>query len=64
MPVAFVARKDPSLDAAAVEVLCRAALAGYKRPREVRFVAFEDFPRSTTGKILRHEMERRVGPRT
>lgn len=58
VPVAFVSRKDDSLDAAAIEEMCRAALAGYKRPREVHFVDFEAFPRSTTGKIQRHEMER------
>lgn len=58
IPVAVIARSGEDLDAAAVEALCRASLAGYKRPREVRFVAFEDLPRSATGKILRHEMER------
>jgi len=26
----------------------------------VFFIAFEDFPRSTTGKIQRHEMEARL----
>ena len=40
-----------------IEALCRAKLAGYKRPKEVRFIAFEEFPRSTTGKIQRHAME-------
>ena len=32
-------------------------LAGYKQPKEIRFVAFADLPRSTTGKIQRHEVE-------
>ena len=65
VPVAFVARKDEALTATDVEALCRASLAGYKRPKEVHFIAFDDFPRSTTGKILRHEMEAkfvRTGP--
>lgn len=57
VPVAFVAARDASLSAADIETLCRAKLAGYKRPKEVRFIAFEDFPRSTTGKIQRHAME-------
>ncbi len=57
VPAAFIARFDEALDEAEVEALCRQALAGYKRPKTVRFIAFEDFPRSTTGKVLRHEME-------
>lgn len=57
VPVAFVAARDVTLSAADVEALCRAKLAGYKRPKEVRFIAFEEFPRSTTGKIQRHAME-------
>lgn len=60
VPVAFVSRKDDSLGEADIEKLCRAQLAGYKRPKEVFFIAFEDFPRSTTGKIQRHEMEARL----
>ncbi|MGO4836459.1 long-chain fatty acid--CoA ligase, partial [Rhizobiaceae sp. 2RAB30] len=60
VPVAFVARKDESLTTAEIETLCRSSLAGYKRPKEVHFIGFDDFPRSTTGKILRHEMEQRL----
>lgn len=57
-PVAFVAARTPDLTEEDVEALCRARLSSYKRPRAVRFIAFEDFPRSTTGKIQRHEMEK------
>lgn len=60
VPVAFISRKDDSLSENDVESLCRRELAGYKRPKAVHFIRFEDFPRSTTGKILRHEMERRL----
>lgn len=60
VPVAFVARNDETLSEADIEQMCRNALAGYKRPKQVHFVRFEDFPRSTTGKILRHEMEERL----
>ena len=60
VPCAFVVRRDPALRVEDVEALCRAQLAGYKRPRLVRFVAMEDLPRSTTGKIQRHELEPRV----
>jgi acyl-CoA synthetase (AMP-forming)/AMP-acid ligase II len=41
--------------------LCRAQLAGYKRPKEIRFVPFDRFPRSTTGKVQRGEVERWLG---
>ncbi len=34
----------------------REHLASYKRPRFVESVSFEQAPRSTTGKILRHEL--------
>jgi fatty-acyl-CoA synthase len=60
VPIAFISRRDDALSEADVEALCRKSLAGYKRPKEVHFVRFEDFPRSTTGKILRHEMERKL----
>jgi fatty-acyl-CoA synthase len=58
VPVAFVARTDEELTEADVEAICRAGLAGYKRPKAVRFIAVDAFPRSTTGKIQRHEMEK------
>ena len=58
VPVAFIARLDETLDVADIEAMCRRQLAGYKRPKDVRFVAFEAFPRSTTGKIQRHEVEK------
>ncbi|MGH2761698.1 MAG: class I adenylate-forming enzyme family protein [Thermoleophilaceae bacterium] len=53
-----------SLDAAAslsgeeVRTWCRAHLPGFKCPRYVQFVATKDLPRSITGKILRHELEK------
>lgn len=60
VPVAFISRKDEALTEADVEKLCRTALAGYKRPKQVHFIPFEEFPRSTTGKIQRHELEARL----
>lgn len=60
VPVAVISRTDESLNEKEVEDICRRHLAGYKRPRSVHFIAFEDFPRSTTGKIQRHEMEARL----
>ncbi|WP_375786875.1 class I adenylate-forming enzyme family protein [Bradyrhizobium sp. Pha-3] len=58
-PVAFVAcRNDAQPTEAELVDLCRRELAGYKRPREFRFIAFDEFPRSTSGKVQRHELER------
>jgi acyl-CoA synthetase (AMP-forming)/AMP-acid ligase II len=60
IPVAFISRRDDALSEADIEAMCRTRLARYKRPKEVHFMRFEDFPRSTTGKILRHEMEKKL----
>lgn len=60
VPVAFVARRDPSVTAEALIDACKAALAGYKKPKAVWFLAYEDFPRNASGKVLRHELERRL----
>jgi fatty-acyl-CoA synthase len=64
VPVAFVARRDESLTEAEILARCRAGLAGYKQPKEVRFIAFDDLPRSTSGKIQRHELEARLASGT
>lgn len=58
VPVAFIARRDDSLEIAELQQKCREALAGYKQPKGYNFVRLEDFPRSTTGKIQRHEVEK------
>ena len=60
IPVAFVVAKDQSLEAKDVENLCRAHLAGYKRPKEVFFLKFDDMPRSDSGKIIRESLEKRL----
>jgi acyl-CoA synthetase (AMP-forming)/AMP-acid ligase II len=60
VPVAFVARKDESLDEATLHALCRAELAGYKQPKQIRFIAIDEFPRSASGKVQRHELESKV----
>jgi fatty-acyl-CoA synthase len=60
VPVAFVARRDDALTEEDLRNACREQLAGYKRPREIRFIAFDAFPRSASGKIQRHELERRL----
>ena len=59
VPVAFVAAAVP-LDAEALSAFCRERLPSYKLPREFRAIAPADLPRNTTGKILRHELEKRL----
>ncbi len=58
VPVAVVSTRGEPLELADIDAICRPKLAGYKRPRALRVVGFDDFPRSTTGKILRHEVEK------
>ncbi|HEX4896345.1 MAG TPA: AMP-binding protein, partial [Solimonas sp.] len=59
VPVAFVAFKPGGMaDTAALAAACRAQLAGYKVPKSFRVVDVAAFPRSSTGKIQRHEIER------
>ncbi|MCW5656968.1 MAG: AMP-binding protein [Burkholderiaceae bacterium] len=59
VPVAFVAfEPGRAMAADALAESCRAALAGYKVPKEFRIVELASFPRSSTGKIQRHEIER------
>ncbi len=63
VPVAFVARRSDegdALDAAALHALCREHLAGFKQPKQIHFIAFEEFPRSASGKVQRHELEARL----
>ena len=64
VPVAFVARHDESLDADTLRAICRAELAGYKQPKGIAFIDYDDFPRSASGKIQRHELEKRLDTTT
>jgi len=60
--VAFVARHTENLEAADIYRRCRRELAGYKQPKEIHFVAASELPRSASGKIQRHELEKRLAP--
>lgn len=60
VPVAFVARRDESMTEADLLELCRRDLASYKRPQQFNFIDFSEFPRSTSGKVQRHELEARL----
>lgn len=57
VPVVFVVRQDDTLTDADVMSCCDGRIARYKQPKSVRFVQDSDLPRSTTGKIKRHELE-------
>jgi acyl-CoA synthetase (AMP-forming)/AMP-acid ligase II len=61
VPVAFVSCRDDTVTEAHLLELCRRDLAAYKRPRQFRFIDFSEFPRSTSGKVQRHELEARLG---
>jgi fatty-acyl-CoA synthase len=50
----IVVREGHAVSADEVIAYCRAGLADFKRPREVRFVA--ELPRNPTGKILKREL--------
>ena len=60
VPVAFVARHTEGLEAADLYRRCRRELAGFKQPKEIYFIAPDEFPRSASGKIQRHELEKRL----
>jgi fatty-acyl-CoA synthase len=62
VPVAFVATRDASLVADELFERCQSELARYKQPKEIHFIGLDDFPRSASGKIQRHELEKRTKP--
>jgi fatty-acyl-CoA synthase len=57
VPKAYIAT-NVEIDAEELLEHCKKNLASYKKPRMVQLVPLESFPRSTTGKILRHEVEK------
>jgi acyl-CoA synthetase (AMP-forming)/AMP-acid ligase II len=60
VPVVFVVPASDSLSAEQVLDLCRGRIASYKIPKAVVFVRPDDLPRSTIGKIRRHDLEKRL----
>ncbi len=54
-----VRRPDRHVTGQQIVAWCRERLAGYKRPRYVQFLTEEELPRSTTGKLQRHELAAR-----
>ena len=60
VPVAFIVRNDGTLTTEDVMAHCKHDLSSYKWPKEVIFIEDADLPRSTTGKVQRHELEKRL----
>lgn len=58
VPVAFVVRNDETLSAEHLRDRCARSIARYKIPKEFHFVRDDQLPRSTTGKIKRHDLEK------
>ncbi len=55
---AYVVKSDPSVTEEDITALCKEGLAGYKCPRDIEFIA--ELPKSTVGKILRHELRKQA----
>jgi len=60
VPVVFIVKRDSSLTEAEIMALCKTSLASYKKPQQVIFITDAEIPRSTTGKIQRHLLEKRL----
>jgi fatty-acyl-CoA synthase len=64
VPVAVVATRDGCANREDLLARCRGELAGFKQPKDIVYVTIDQFPRSTTGKIQRHEVESWLAART
>ena len=53
---AYVVKSDASLTEQEIKDFCKENLTGYKRPRHIEFI--KELPKSTVGKILRHELRK------
>jgi len=60
VPVAFVARSDDRVSTEQLVAACEGALARYKKPKDVVFIGYDEFPRSASGKVRRHDLEARA----
>lgn len=58
---AFVIPKDPNDPPTEEEIIafCQGKMAGYKRPKSVRFISQEEMPRTGSGKILYRALRER-----
>jgi long-chain acyl-CoA synthetase len=58
MVAAYIVKKDPSVDEAAIRAFCKDKLTGYKIPRRVVFR--DSLPKTPVGKVLRRELRDEV----
>jgi acyl-CoA synthetase (AMP-forming)/AMP-acid ligase II len=58
VPVAFVVRSEDTVSVDHLLDTCRRNLPGHKMPKEIHFIPSESVPRSSSGKVLRHELEK------
>jgi acyl-CoA synthetase (AMP-forming)/AMP-acid ligase II len=58
---AFVIAKDPGAPPTEEEIInfCRGKMAGYKRPKAVRFISQAEMPRTGSGKVLHRVLRER-----
>lgn len=60
VPVAFVVAAQGRVTGEQLVEACRAHIARYKVPKEVRFVSHSELPRSVSGKVRRQDLEARL----
>lgn len=58
---AYIVKSDKSLHKDEIKALCKENLAAYKCPRHIEFIT--ELPKSTVGKILRHELREAANDR-
>jgi fatty-acyl-CoA synthase len=56
----IVLHDDATANEEQVLAWCRDKMAGYKRPRSIRFMADHDMPRTATGKILHRTLREKL----
>ncbi len=54
----YVVKSDKSVTEKDIKDFCKESLAGYKCPRHIEFIT--ELPKSTVGKILRHELRQKA----
>lgn len=64
VPVLVVVARDEPPPPEALMALCRKELAAFKRPKDIYFVGADQLPRSSTGKVVRTEVEVWVAQQT
>ncbi len=60
VPVAFVAAKDPAVTAEELIDRVGVALGRFKRPKEIRFIDYDAFPRNAAGKIVKSSLKQHL----